>query len=133
MIDLAKQLNNDAAMIQLAQIFCQQPRNTVSSLCPTRPRLSFLKWSSAKFGERPILPAGAEEPGTIGIVPVPIRRRQARHLRRGRSSWRLRNDPPWTFFSLEPPGLLPRQPEWPHSRRSTARRYHSEPGLWWGR
>ena len=34
MIDLAKQLNNDADMIKFAQIFAQQPRNTV------RPRLS---------------------------------------------------------------------------------------------
>lgn len=41
MVNLAKQLNNDASMIQLAQIFCQQPRNTVSLFCPTRPRLSF--------------------------------------------------------------------------------------------
>ena len=29
MVDLAKQLNNDADMIRLAQIFAQQPRNTV--------------------------------------------------------------------------------------------------------
>lgn len=32
MIDLAKQLNNDANMIKFAQIFAQQPRNSVSSL-----------------------------------------------------------------------------------------------------
>lgn len=32
MIDLAKQLNNDADMIKFAQIFAQQPRNTVSPL-----------------------------------------------------------------------------------------------------
>ena len=30
MIDLAKQLNNDADMIKFTQIFAQQPRNTVS-------------------------------------------------------------------------------------------------------
>ena len=30
MIDLAKQLNNNADMIRLAQIFSQQPRNSVS-------------------------------------------------------------------------------------------------------
>ena len=36
MIDLAKQLNNDAQMIKLAQIFRQQPRNTVSVIYPTR-------------------------------------------------------------------------------------------------
>ena len=29
MIDLAKTLNNDADMIKFAQIFAQQPRNTV--------------------------------------------------------------------------------------------------------
>jgi hypothetical protein len=37
MIDLAKQLNSDAQMIMLAQIFCQQPRNTVSAIYPIRP------------------------------------------------------------------------------------------------
>jgi len=37
MIDLAKQLNNDAKMIQLAQIFAQQPRNTVSVIYSTSP------------------------------------------------------------------------------------------------
>ena len=31
MIDLAKKLNNDADMIKLAQIFVQEPRNTVRS------------------------------------------------------------------------------------------------------
>ncbi|OBZ65244.1 hypothetical protein A0H81_14733 [Grifola frondosa] len=31
MIDLAKQLNNDATMIQLTQVFVQQPRNTPTS------------------------------------------------------------------------------------------------------
>jgi hypothetical protein len=31
MVDLAKTLNNDADMIRLAQIFVQQPRNTVRS------------------------------------------------------------------------------------------------------
>ena len=35
MIDLAKQLNNDPDMIKLAQVFAQQPRNTVyCSLLP---------------------------------------------------------------------------------------------------
>lgn len=34
MIDLAKTLNNDADMIKFAQIFAQQPRNTVSSHSP---------------------------------------------------------------------------------------------------
>lgn len=34
MIDLAKQLNNDADMIRLAQIFAQQPRNTVRTCLP---------------------------------------------------------------------------------------------------
>src|SRR6185369_4701823 len=32
MIDLAKQLNNDAEMIRLAQLFVQQPRNAVRRL-----------------------------------------------------------------------------------------------------
>ena len=72
MIDLAKQLNNDAQMIKLAQIFSQQPRNTVSVVYSTRPRFSFLKRLSAKFGKRPVLPTSAKELGTIGTVPMPI-------------------------------------------------------------
>lgn len=32
MINLAKQLNNDADMIKFAQIFAQQPRNTVRAI-----------------------------------------------------------------------------------------------------
>jgi hypothetical protein len=36
MIDLAKQLNDDAQMIKLAQIFRQQPRNTVSAIYSIR-------------------------------------------------------------------------------------------------
>jgi len=43
MIDLAKQLNNDAQMIKLAQIFAQQPRNTVSVIYSTRSTIFFLK------------------------------------------------------------------------------------------
>lgn len=35
MVDLAKQLNNDANMIKFAQIFAQQPRNTVRSAPPS--------------------------------------------------------------------------------------------------
>ena len=44
MIDLAKQLNNNADMIKFAQIFAQQPRNTVSHprrvLAPTVPSIN---------------------------------------------------------------------------------------------
>ena len=42
MIDLAKKLNSDAQMISLAQIFCQQPRNTVSVILPRSPTVSSL-------------------------------------------------------------------------------------------
>jgi len=38
MIDLAKQLESDPQMIKLAQIFRQQPRNTVSVTYPALPR-----------------------------------------------------------------------------------------------
>ena len=43
MIDLAKQLKNNAQMITLAQIFAQQPRNSVSItlICPLA--IPFLK------------------------------------------------------------------------------------------
>ena len=37
MIDLAKQLNNDANMIKFAQIFAQQPRNSVCTLTHLLP------------------------------------------------------------------------------------------------
>ena len=40
MIDLAKQLKNDPEMITLAQIFRQQPRNTVSAIPPQLPAIS---------------------------------------------------------------------------------------------
>jgi len=46
MVDLAKTLNNDAKMIQLSQVFVQQPRNTPSSksvpYCQQAPRNSEL-------------------------------------------------------------------------------------------
>lgn len=45
MIDLAKQLNSDAAMISAAQIFAQQPRNTVS-----RAGLSIYLLNSETYG-----------------------------------------------------------------------------------
>ena len=72
MIDLAKQLKNDAQMIELAQIFSQQPRNTVSIVRSVRPQFPFLKRLSAKFGKCPVLPTSTQELGTIGIVPVPV-------------------------------------------------------------
>ncbi|KAF9648883.1 proline-rich protein [Thelephora ganbajun] len=68
MIDLAKQLNNDAQMIRLAQIFRQQPRNTPSSesvqYCqqpPRNPELSGL--FQCQF-------AGAKTQTFVGGVPV---------------------------------------------------------------
>lgn len=72
MIDLAKQLNNDAQMIELAQIFRQQPRNTVGVIYSTHSRFSLLKLLSAKFGKRPVLPTSAKELGIVRTFPMPI-------------------------------------------------------------
>ena len=74
MVDLAKGLKSDAQMIKLAQIFAQQPRNTVSVVRSTCPRFSFLHRLSAIFGERPVLPTGAQKLRVVGTVPMPIRR-----------------------------------------------------------
>jgi len=68
MVDLAKQLNNDAQMIKLAQIFSQQPRNTPSSesvqycqQAPKNPELSGM--FQCQF-------SGAKTQTFVGGVPV---------------------------------------------------------------
>lgn len=68
MINLAKQLNNDAQMVMLAQVFCQQPRNTPSSesvpYCQQAPKNSELSGLfQCQF-------AGAKTQTFVGGVPV---------------------------------------------------------------
>ncbi|EJC99441.1 uncharacterized protein FOMMEDRAFT_142744 [Fomitiporia mediterranea MF3/22] len=92
MIDLAKQLNNDADMIRLAQIFVQQPRNAPDSLqvpyCQTAPKNAelngffhcqfagsdFTKFSGDQTGNLPLGLNAVNPPGscpakTDGPVP----------------------------------------------------------------
>ncbi|KAI5118735.1 hypothetical protein M0805_000064 [Coniferiporia weirii] len=92
MIDLAKQLNNDADMIRLAQIFVQQPRNAPDSLqvpyCQTAPKNAeldglfhcqfagsdFTKFSGDQTGNLPLGLSAVSPPGscpakTDGPVP----------------------------------------------------------------
>ncbi|TFK55737.1 hypothetical protein OE88DRAFT_1652184 [Heliocybe sulcata] len=92
MIDLAKQLNNDADMIRLAQIFVQQPRNAPDSLqvpyCQSAPKneelnglfhcqfagSDFTKFSGDQTGNVPlgltaVNPAGSCPAKTDGPVP----------------------------------------------------------------
>ncbi|KIY74364.1 hypothetical protein CYLTODRAFT_364087 [Cylindrobasidium torrendii FP15055 ss-10] len=85
MIDLAKQLNNDAEMIRLAQLFVQQPRNAPDSLqvpyCQTEPKnqelsglfhcqfegSDFTKFSGDQSGN---VPLGASEVNPPGSCPA---------------------------------------------------------------
>jgi len=92
MIDLAKQLNNDAEMIRLAQIFVQQPRNAPDSLqvpyCQKAPKnaelngLFHCQFAGSKFptfsgdqtgnlplGVTAVNPAGSCPAKTDGPVP----------------------------------------------------------------
>ncbi|ETW76838.1 hypothetical protein HETIRDRAFT_328638 [Heterobasidion irregulare TC 32-1] len=88
MIDLAKQLNNNAEMIRLAQIFVQQPRNAPDSLqvpyCQTAPRnveldglfhcqfasSDFTKFSGDQTGNVPLgLAAAVSPPGSCPAKP----------------------------------------------------------------
>lgn len=61
MVDLAKQLFDDKDMIRFAQIFAQQPRNTVG-VAPL-PRMQYLtsRPSTAPGGGLPLLSGGAQE------------------------------------------------------------------------
>ncbi|KAF9786505.1 proline-rich protein [Thelephora terrestris] len=68
MIDLAKQLNSNAQMIALAQVFCQQPRNTPTSqsvpYCQQAPKNSELSGLfQCQF-------AGANTQTFVGGIPV---------------------------------------------------------------
>lgn len=88
MVDLAKQLNNNAEMIRLAQIFVQQPRNAPDSLqvpyCQTAPRNAeldglfhcqfassdFTKFSGDQTGNVPLgLTAAVSPPGSCPAKP----------------------------------------------------------------
>jgi hypothetical protein len=72
MIDLAHQLNNDADMIRLTQIFRQQPRNAVSSMST----ILFISIISHMFiagqSVRPLLPGGSPQSRARWALPVPI-------------------------------------------------------------
>jgi len=95
MIDLAKQLNNDAAMIKLAQTFCQQPRNTPSSesvpYCQQAPKNSELSglFQCQFAGAKPSTFVGGVQVGSSGTIPL------------GHSS------------PLSPPGSCPANPNGP--------------------
>ncbi|KZT24474.1 hypothetical protein NEOLEDRAFT_1179160 [Neolentinus lepideus HHB14362 ss-1] len=87
MIDLAKQLNNDADMIRLAQIFVQQPRNAPDSLqvpyCETAPKnqelnglfhcqfagSNFAKFSGDQTGNVPLGLTAVNPPGSCPAKP----------------------------------------------------------------
>jgi len=95
MVDLAKQLNNDAAMIELAQIFSQQPRNTPSSesvqYCQQAPKNSELAglFQCQFAGAKPDTFVGGVQVGAPGTIPF------------GESS------------PLNPPGSCPANPNGP--------------------
>jgi len=75
MIDLAKQLNNDATMISLAQIFAQQPRNTPSSqsvpYCQKAPKNQQLNglFQCQFQGADPQTFVGGAKVGAPGTIP----------------------------------------------------------------
>ena len=63
MIDLAKTLNNDPDMIKFAQIFAQQPRNTVGTICQiTGLTLTYNAFCVAHVASRAVLRAGSQKP-----------------------------------------------------------------------
>lgn len=70
MVDLAKTLNNDPNMIKFAQIFAQQPRNTVR--CLSQYRCFVTNACTAHLPSRPILPNRAEQPRVERTFPMPI-------------------------------------------------------------
>ncbi|KAJ3860206.1 hypothetical protein EV359DRAFT_49579 [Lentinula novae-zelandiae] len=90
MIDLAKTLNNDPDMINLAQIFVQQPRNAPDSLqvpyCQTAPRNAelnglfhcqfassdFTKFSGDQTGNLPLGLSAVSPPGSCPALNTPV-------------------------------------------------------------
>jgi len=75
MINLAKSLNNDPNMIQLAQVFAQQPRNTPSSqsvpYCQQAPQNSELDglFQCQFAGANPTVFVGGIPVGQAGTIP----------------------------------------------------------------
>ncbi|KAG6910043.1 hypothetical protein DXG01_013767 [Tephrocybe rancida] len=75
MIDLAKQLKNDAEMIRLTQIFVQQPRNTPSSesvpYCQQAPKNAELNglFQCQFAGAKPTTFVGGVAVGQAGTIP----------------------------------------------------------------
>jgi hypothetical protein len=83
-MDLSKQLNSQA-MISLAQIFAQQPRNSVRHVFPTCGKrcalnlpyhFSFHKLP-AQLPEHTVLPTEAAKPRAQWALPVSIPRRES--------------------------------------------------------
>lgn len=82
MMDLSKQLKSNE-MIALAQIFCQQPRNSVRHVfeaCGKRctlnsPYLCSFREFPAQLSQRALLPAEAAKRRAKWALPVPIPRR----------------------------------------------------------
>lgn len=76
MIDLAKSLNNDAKMVQLAQIFVQQPRNSPDSLsvlyCQQAPKnVELNELFQCQFdGVNPTTFTGNIQVGASGTIPL---------------------------------------------------------------
>ncbi|KAJ3850119.1 hypothetical protein EV368DRAFT_45970 [Lentinula lateritia] len=90
MIDLAKTLNNDPDMINLAQIFVQQPRNAPDSLqvpyCQTAPKNAelnglfhcqfassdFTQFSGDQTGNLPVGLSAVNPPGSCPALNTPV-------------------------------------------------------------
>jgi hypothetical protein len=81
MVDLAKTLNNDADMIKFAQIFAQQPRNTVRFAFIVLYHLPYSLNAAAFFSKRSILPTGTPKCRTQGSISMPVRRRRSYDVR----------------------------------------------------
>ena len=103
MIDLAKTLKNNANMIQLTQIFAQQPRNTVRTLifvfsdADGLPILCLpVLIATANFAKRALLPASSEERRVGRTLPVPIPGSQPQDVRRRGGCWTTWNYSLWS-------------------------------------
>ena len=77
MIDFAKQLGNDPEMIRLAQLFVQQPRNSVSTVLAIpwnlwSETMKFVLFSADKIAGS-ILSDCTKERGARWVIPLSIR------------------------------------------------------------
>ena len=123
MMNLSKQLNSPD-MIKFAQIFCQQPRNSVrrvlcffsTSLILTPP------FPLAQFAQRRVLPTGAKQCRAQWALPMPVPRCRSEQLHQRTESRRSGDHPVRSDLPSEPPRELPCEPVGPYHRRSPARR-----------